>query len=71
MVDWMGIVRSAFSFWLGTGFGIYLAQNYDVPNLKKLASTGLLIARHLEETYRKPPPPPPPPKSDGNGRRDH
>ncbi|GMY30041.1 hypothetical protein FCV25MIE_25283 [Fagus crenata] len=50
----MGIIRSSFSFLVGTVFGIYVAQNYAVPNIKKLTGTGLLIARHLEETYRKP-----------------
>ncbi|KAL9664831.1 hypothetical protein QQ045_020240 [Rhodiola kirilowii] len=39
---------------VGTGVGIYLAQNYNVPNIKKLANTGMLIAKHLEENYRKP-----------------
>ncbi|XP_010264252.1 PREDICTED: uncharacterized protein LOC104602319 [Nelumbo nucifera] len=50
----MGIIRSSFSFMLGTLCGVYVAQNYNVPNIKKLASTGLLIAKHIEETYRKP-----------------
>lgn len=50
----MGIIRRGFSFILGTMTGIYLAQNYNVPNIKKLANTGLLIAKHLEQQYRKP-----------------
>lgn len=39
---------------MGTGLGIYVAQNYNVPNIKKLTNTGMLIAKHLEENYRKP-----------------
>uniref|UniRef100_A0A7N0TZL6 Uncharacterized protein n=1 Tax=Kalanchoe fedtschenkoi TaxID=63787 RepID=A0A7N0TZL6_KALFE len=50
----MGIIKSSFSFLVGTGLGIYLAQNYNVPNIKKLTNTGMLIAKHLEENYRKP-----------------
>ncbi|XP_018850627.2 uncharacterized protein LOC121236729 [Juglans microcarpa x Juglans regia] len=50
----MGLIKSTFSFMMGTVVGIYVAQNYAVPNIKKLAGTGLLIARHIEETYRKP-----------------
>lgn len=34
--------------------GVYLAQNYNVPNIKKLTDTGLLMAKHIEENYRKP-----------------
>lgn len=50
----MGLIKSTFSFLVGTAFGVYVAQNYNVPNLKKLAGTGLLIAQHIEENYRKP-----------------
>lgn len=39
---------------MGTVFGVYVAQNYDVPNIQKLSTTGLLIAKHIEENYRKP-----------------
>ncbi|KAL3610082.1 hypothetical protein D5086_001102 [Populus alba] len=38
----------------GTVFGVYVAQNYNVPNVRKITNTGLLIANHIEETYRKP-----------------
>lgn len=50
----MGIIRSSFSFLLGTGCGIYVAQNYNVPNVKKLINTYIFVAKHIEETYRKP-----------------
>ncbi|XP_018634167.1 PREDICTED: uncharacterized protein LOC109216820 [Nicotiana attenuata] len=50
----MGFFKSTFSFVVGTGFGVYLAQNYNVPNIQKLVNTGLVIAKHLEENYRKP-----------------
>lgn len=50
----MGIIRSCFSFIAGTVTGVYLAQNYKVPNIKKLADTALTIGKHIEEQYRKP-----------------
>ncbi|XP_049377193.1 uncharacterized protein LOC125842040 [Solanum stenotomum] len=50
----MGFFRSTFSFAMGTGLGIYLAQNYNVPNIQKLINTGVVIAKHFEENYRKP-----------------
>lgn len=50
----MGIFKGSFSFMVGTACGIYIAQNYSVPNIKKLANTAIFMARHLEEKYRKP-----------------
>ncbi|KAL3645334.1 hypothetical protein CASFOL_010514 [Castilleja foliolosa] len=50
----MAIIKSGFSFIVGTAFGVYLAQNYNVPNVRKLYNSGLLIAKHIEENYRKP-----------------
>ncbi|KAM6557845.1 hypothetical protein CsatB_004864 [Cannabis sativa] len=50
----MGIIKSAFTFMSATVFGIYIAQNYNVPNIKKLSDTALLFAKHIEENYRKP-----------------
>jgi hypothetical protein len=50
----MGIIRSSFSFTLGTMFGVYIAQNYSIPNIQTLVNTGIAIAKHMEEQYRKP-----------------
>ncbi|XP_052170516.1 uncharacterized protein LOC127786853 [Diospyros lotus] len=50
----MGIIRSSFAFMMGTLVGVYIAQNYDVPSIGKLANTGLFMAKHVEESYRKP-----------------
>ncbi|XAR70450.1 hypothetical protein NMG60_11027303 [Bertholletia excelsa] len=50
----MGLIKSSFSFMVGTLCGVYVAQNYNVPNIQKLFNTGLVIAKHLEENYRKP-----------------
>ncbi|KAK9273514.1 hypothetical protein L1049_018324 [Liquidambar formosana] len=50
----MGIIGSSFTFMLGTLFGVYVAQNYKLPNIRKLANTGLVMAKHFEENYRKP-----------------
>lgn len=50
----MGIIRTTFSFMLGTAFGVYVAQNYNVPNVNKIYKTGLVMAKHYEENYRKP-----------------
>ncbi|GAU31872.1 hypothetical protein TSUD_114830 [Trifolium subterraneum] len=51
----MGIIRSCFSFIAGTVTGIYVAQNYKVPNIAKVADTFFFMAKITEETYRKPP----------------
>ncbi|PON47290.1 hypothetical protein PanWU01x14_245390 [Parasponia andersonii] len=50
----MGIIRSSFCFMVGTLWGAYIAQNYDVPNIRNLANSGLFMVKHIEETYRKP-----------------
>ena len=39
---------------VGTLCGIYIAQNYNIPNIRKVANSGLVMANHIEETYRKP-----------------
>ncbi|PWA44324.1 hypothetical protein CTI12_AA516750 [Artemisia annua] len=50
----MGVFGIGFQFLLGATFGIYVAQNYNVPNINKLYKTGMVIAKHYEENYRKP-----------------
>ncbi|XP_019058008.1 PREDICTED: uncharacterized protein LOC109116620 [Tarenaya hassleriana] len=50
----MGLIRRSFSFIAGTVFGIYVAQNYNVPNLKKIADSTFSTAKQVEEKYRKP-----------------
>lgn len=50
----MGIIRSCFSFMAGTICGIYIAQNYKVPDVQKLGSTVLFMGRLIEQNYRKP-----------------
>ena len=49
----MGIIRSSFSFMVGTVCGIYIAQNYNVPKLTKIAEAWLSDAKQVEEAYRK------------------
>ncbi|KAK2983041.1 hypothetical protein RJ640_001143 [Escallonia rubra] len=48
------IIRTRFTFVLGIFFGVYAAQDYNVPNIHRLFNTGILIAKHCEENYRKP-----------------
>lgn len=50
----MGVMRISFSFVLGTLFGAFVAQNYKIPNAKKLAKSAYIMAKHVEENYRKP-----------------
>ncbi|GFP97968.1 hypothetical protein PHJA_001940900 [Phtheirospermum japonicum] len=50
----MGIIRRSFSFLAGTVCGIYIAQNYNVPNIRKLTYEALFTAKQVEEKYRKP-----------------
>ncbi|TVU18120.1 hypothetical protein EJB05_34193, partial [Eragrostis curvula] len=50
----MGFLQSTFSLLIGTGCGIYIAQNYNVPNIKKVMWALLGEAKELEESYKKP-----------------
>ena len=42
-----------FFFLLGNASGIYIAQNYTVPDLKKMATRALNIVKVMEEKARK------------------
>ncbi|CAF2150760.1 BnaA01g17210D [Brassica napus] len=50
----MGIMKSCLVFTMGTAYGVYVAQNYNVPDIKKLTNTVRVILEHIEENYRKP-----------------
>ncbi|URE38578.1 hypothetical protein MUK42_05874 [Musa troglodytarum] len=44
----MGVISSSFCVLLGTGCGIYIAQNYVPPKIKKLIGTWMFVAKHIE-----------------------
>jgi hypothetical protein len=50
----MGFLQNTFSVCVGIGCGIYIAQNYDVPNMKKLMRDWMGKAKEVEESYKKP-----------------
>ncbi|KQK07795.1 hypothetical protein BRADI_2g37675v3 [Brachypodium distachyon] len=50
----MGFIQSTFSLLVGTGCGIYIAQNYEVPNMKKLIWGLVGKAKEVEDSYKKP-----------------
>jgi hypothetical protein len=33
--------------------GIYIAQNYNIPNVKKYIENSVSIAKNVEESFRK------------------
>jgi hypothetical protein len=49
----MGILKSTLSLLIGTGCGIYIAQNYDVPNIKEFMWSLMGRAKEFEESYKK------------------
>lgn len=38
---------------VGIGIGIYIAQNYNIPDIKKLVDRGIRMASHVEKAARK------------------
>lgn len=44
---------NSMSIAVGIGIGIYIAQNYDVPDIKKLAARGVKLLTNLEKSSRK------------------
>ncbi|KAL5718331.1 hypothetical protein ACHQM5_011243 [Ranunculus cassubicifolius] len=50
----MGLFGSAFCLMIGGGAGVYAAQNYDVPNVKKLANDVMVKAdNYMEKRFPK------------------
>lgn len=50
----MSFFRPLLAFGVGTAFGVYLAQTYDLPPLQQLLDLAVAAGRQLEEAYRKP-----------------
>ena len=42
-------------FWIVTGsiLGAYISQNYMVPDVKKMIDQGVIVAKTIEERFRK------------------
>lgn len=38
---------------VGIGIGIYIAQNYNIPDIKKLVDRGVKMATSMEKAARK------------------
>lgn len=56
LISQMGFIGSTFSFMVGTICGVYIAQNYSVPNIRKLTDSGFVMAKHIEEPIASPRP---------------
>ncbi|KAK7823969.1 hypothetical protein CFP56_034980 [Quercus suber] len=52
----MGFLGTTFTFMVGTLCGVYICQNYNIPNLRSFADSSLVRAKQIEQTYRKPRP---------------
>ncbi|PIA50175.1 hypothetical protein AQUCO_01300724v1 [Aquilegia coerulea] len=49
----MGFIRNNFILLFGTVCGIYIGQNYNVPNIKETANQYKEQMKELEKKYRK------------------
>jgi len=49
----MGIIKSSLKFVIVAALGVYVAQNYNVPDIKALASTAFSEANQAEHRFRK------------------
>lgn len=54
----MGIIGSSLAMMIGMIGGVYIAQKYEVPNIRNMVETTVCKAKVVEETYRNPTPPP-------------
>lgn len=50
----MGLIGKGFVFSMGVVWGIYIAQSYNVPDVKKCADSFVYKAKRIEEMHRKP-----------------
>ncbi|KAK7823960.1 hypothetical protein CFP56_034977 [Quercus suber] len=39
---------------VGTLWGVYMCQNYNIPDIRRFADSDLVLAKQIEETYPKP-----------------
>lgn len=49
----MGFIPSTFSFSLGMALGVYVAQNYNIPDIRNLVKQGVKVAGSFERASRK------------------
>lgn len=49
----MGLIPSTFSFSFGIAVGVYVAQNYNIPDIKGLMRQGVKVAGSIERAARK------------------
>lgn len=47
------IIRTTFSALVGAACGVYVAQNYNVPNIKQFATDKFAKLKHVEATRDK------------------
>ena len=52
----MGFIRTTFTFMVGTLWGVYMCQNYNIPDIRRFADSDLVRTKQIEEAYPKPKP---------------